>query len=70
MSYLSIVIPQARRLRLPLTRDQIMLLLAATSELFMGIDIYLAHSISGTIPRNEWIPIVFGVVAGILLLLA
>ena len=47
-----------------------MLLMAAINEIFLGIDIYLAHSISGTIVPNEWIPIVFGPVAGVLLLLA
>jgi hypothetical protein len=47
-----------------------MLLLAATNEIFLGIDIYLAHNISGTIVPNEWIPIIFGPIAGGLLLLA
>jgi hypothetical protein len=47
-----------------------MLLMAAVNEIFLGIDIYLAHSISGTIVPNEWIPIIFGPVAGALLLLA
>jgi hypothetical protein len=47
-----------------------MLLMAATNELFLGFDIYLAHSISGTIIPEEWIPIVFGPVAGVLLLIA
>ena len=69
-SYLAIVLPQAQRLRLPLTRDQLVLLVAAFSELFTGIDTFLAHSINGTIAGNEWIPILFGISAGILLLLA
>lgn len=47
-----------------------MLLMAATNELFLGVDIYLAHKISGTITPNEWIPIIFGPIAGILLLAA
>jgi hypothetical protein len=47
-----------------------MLLMAAINEIFLGIDIYLAHSISGTIVPNEWIPIIFGPIAGVLLLLA
>lgn len=47
-----------------------MLLIAAVNEIFLGVDIYLAHSISGTIVPNEWIPIIFGPVAGILLLIA
>ena len=41
-----------------------MLLMAAVNEIFLGVDIYLAHSISGTITPYEWIPIVFGPVAG------
>ena len=52
-----------RRRLLPLSRDQLMLLMAAINELFLGIDIYLAHSISGTIRPYEWIPIIFGPVA-------
>ncbi|MCJ7514189.1 MAG: hypothetical protein MUO23_14650 [Anaerolineales bacterium] len=56
--------------RLPLTRDQCMLLMAAVNEIFLGIDTYLAHLISGTIRPNEWIPIVFGLAAGLALLVA
>jgi hypothetical protein len=56
--------------RLPVTRDQAMLLMAAVNEIFLGIDTFLAHSISGTIRPYEWIPIVFGPVAGGLLLAA
>jgi hypothetical protein len=62
--------PLARVRRLPLSRDQIMLLMAAINEIFLALDIYLAHSISGTIRPNEWIPIIFGPIAGGLLLLA
>jgi hypothetical protein len=47
-----------------------MLLIAAANEFFLAVDIYLAHSISGTITRNEWIPIVFGPIAALTLLLA
>jgi len=50
--------------RLPLTRDQCMLLMAAVNEIFLGIDTYLAHLISGTIRPNEWIPVIFGLTAG------
>jgi hypothetical protein len=71
MDYLSTAFPAIRRMRrLPLTRDQLMLLMAAVNEIFLGIDIYLAHSISGTITAREWIPIIFGPCAGVLLLLA
>jgi len=68
--HLAQLFPALRRLSLPLTRDQLMLLMAATNELFLGIDIYLAHRISGTIVPNEWIPIVFGPIAAALLILA
>ena len=54
--------------RFPLSRDQMMLLMAAINELFLGIDTYLAHQESGTIVLREWIPILFGLVAGLLLL--
>jgi hypothetical protein len=62
--------PLTRIRRLPLSRDQIMLIMAAINEMFLGIDIYLAHSISGTIIPKEWIPIIFGPVAAMLLLFA
>jgi len=71
MDYLSTAFPAIRLIRrLPLTRDQLMLLMAAVNEVFLGVDIYLAHSISGTITAREWIPIIFGPSAGALLLLA
>jgi hypothetical protein len=60
----------ARVRRLPLSRDQVMLLIAAINEIFLGVDTYLAHSLSGTIRPGEWIPIIFGPVSGVLLLLA
>jgi hypothetical protein len=69
MYHLATVFPAVRRLRsLPLSRDQLVLLMTAINEIFLGIDIYLAHSISGTIVPNEWIPIIFGPLAGVLLL--
>ena len=70
MGYLAVVVPAVRARRLPLSRDQLMLLMAAANEFFLAVDIYLAHSISGTITRFEWIPIVFGPVAALLLLMA
>jgi hypothetical protein len=47
-----------------------MLLMAATNEILLGLETYIAHLVSGTIVPYEWIPIVFGPVAGILLLAA
>lgn len=71
MYHLAALFPPAERLRpLPLSRDQLLLVMAATNELFLGVDIYLAHKISGTITPNEWIPIIFGPIAGALLLVA
>jgi len=68
--HLAELIPALRRVRLPLTRDQMMLLMAAMNEFFLGVDIYLAHAISGTIVPREWIPIYFGPAAAVLLILA
>jgi hypothetical protein len=70
MYHLATVFPVVRRIQLPLTRDQLMLLMAAVNELFLSVDIYMAHSISGSIKSFEWIPIVFGAVGGVLLLVA
>jgi hypothetical protein len=71
MYHLATVFPPVRNIRrLPLSRDQLMLLMAAINEIFLSVDIYLAHSTSGTISRNEWIPIIFGAVAGGILLVA
>ncbi len=68
---LAMVFPPLQRLgHLPLSRDQLILLIVAINELFLGIDTYLAHSANGTIRPNEWIPIIFGLLAGGLLLLS
>ena len=56
--------------RLPLSRDQLMLLLAAFNLVLLGLETYLAHLISGTIRPREWIPILFGPAGGIVLLIA
>lgn len=70
MYHLVTVLPAIRRLHLPVTRDQLMLLMMAVNEIFLGVDTYLAHNISGTIRPYEWIPIIFGPIAGVLLLVA
>lgn len=64
------VLPFLRRLRIPITRDGAMLLVMAVTQFFLGLDTYLAHQISGTIVPREWIPIAFGPLAGVLLLVA
>src|SRR5262245_29232669 len=56
--------------RLPLGRDQLMLLLAAVSEALSGLDSWLAHRAGGTVRGAEWIPVVFGPLAGVILLVA
>ncbi len=70
MYLLAEAFPFVRRLRLPVNRDQVVLLMAAVNEILLGVDTYLAHSIGGTIRAGEWIPIIFGPVVGILLLFA
>lgn len=70
MYHLATVFPFMKRVRIPITRDQAMLLMLALNELLLGLETYLAHSISGTIVQREWIPIIFGPVAGVLLFLA
>ena len=70
MYHLATAFPVARRVRLPLSRDQVMLLLVASTELGLAVETFLAHQISGTIVPNEWISIIFGVVAGVVLLVA
>jgi hypothetical protein len=70
MYHLATVFPFVKRVRIPITRDQAMLLMLAFNELLLGLETYLAHSISGTIMPKEWIPIIFGPLAGIFLLIA
>src|SRR4030043_90520 len=60
MYYLATVFPFIKRVRIPITRDQAMLLMLALNEFLLGLETYLAHSISGTIMPKEWIPILFG----------
>ena len=67
MYYLATILPAVRRLKIPLSRDQVMLLMVAFNEFMLAVEIYLAHSISGTIVPYEWIPIIFGVIAGVIL---
>jgi hypothetical protein len=67
MYFLAEAIPAVRRLRIPYSRDQFFMLLVAFNELMLAVEIYLAHSISGTIVAKEWIPIIFGPIAAVLL---
>ncbi len=70
MNYLATVFPKAGQRRLPISRDQAMLLMAAFNEIMLGLDTLLAHGLNNTIRPREWIPIIFGPVAGIMLLVA
>ncbi len=71
MYYLAEILPFLRKIKkLPVSRDQLFLLVAAVNELFMGLDTYTAHILNGTIRWNEWIPVIFGTTAAVLLLLA
>lgn len=72
MAHLTTLWPQAgtQFKRLPFTRDQLMLLLASVNLVLLGLETYLAHLISGTIRPREWIPIIFGPSAGVILLIA
>lgn len=70
MYLLADALPAVRRWRIPFTRDQLFLLMAALNEYLLAVEIYLAHSISGTIRPDEWIPIVFGPIAGTFLVAA
>jgi hypothetical protein len=70
MYLLAELFPSIRRLRIPFSRDQFMLLLAAVNLIVLGVDTYLAHDINGAIRGFEWIPIIFGPAAGVLLLAA
>jgi hypothetical protein len=73
MAQLTTILPlpaRERLRRLPLSRDQLMLLMAAINLMFLGLDTYLAHLISGTVRPREWIPVLFGPTGGIVLLVA
>ncbi|MFC2054522.1 hypothetical protein ACFLV7_09560 [Chloroflexota bacterium] len=65
---LEVMFPRVRDIRIPITRDQTMLVMAAITLIGLGVETYLAHLISGTIVPYEWIPIIFGPAAGILLI--
>ena len=56
--------------RMPQTRDQLMLAMVALNELFLGIEVYLAHGANGTIIPSEWYPIYYGLSSSVLLVLA
>lgn len=69
-NYLEVLLPKLARWRLPVTRDQAVLLMVAFNEIMLGVDTYLAHDANQTLVAREWIPILFGPIAGVLLLVA
>ncbi len=69
MYHLATIFPPIKRIQSLVSRDQAVLLMLALNELLLGLETYLAHSTSGTILPKEWIPIIFGPVAGIVLCL-
>lgn len=63
-------IPGIGKFHLPLSRNDLLLLLVAFTEIGMGVETALAHLISGHIKIGEAIPVVFGPTAGIILIIA
>jgi hypothetical protein len=68
MNYLATLYPRVRRRQMPVSRDQAVLLMAAFNEIMLGLDTYLSHVLNHTIIAREWVPIIFGPVAGLILL--
>ena len=68
MYYLAEVFPIIRKLKIPLKRSQVMLLMLALNFLLLGVETYTAHIVSGTIVPYEWIPIIYGPLAAVILL--
>jgi len=67
--HLATLFPAVKCYRLPLSRAQLMLIMLALNELLLGVETFIAHLISGTIVPYEWIPILFGPTAAILLVI-
>lgn len=68
--HLTTIAPFLERVRLPVSRDQAMVLFVILNEIIMGFETFLAHNLNGTIRFNEWIPVVCGPLCGALLLAA
>ncbi|MFW5691433.1 MAG: hypothetical protein ACOCXZ_02920, partial [Chloroflexota bacterium] len=63
-------IPGIGTFHLPLSRNDLLLLLVAFTEIGMGVETYLAHLISGSVLPAEWVPVIFGPLAGLALIIA
>ena len=61
-------IPGIGEFKLPLDRNDLLLIFVAFNQIALGLESYLAHLISGGIKPLESVPVVFGPAAGILLL--
>jgi hypothetical protein len=70
MYLLAEMVPAVRRIRVPVSRDKAMMLLLAVMQIGMGIEAFTGHEMSGTIVPNEWIPIIYGPLAGLILVVA
>jgi hypothetical protein len=66
----STLIPGIGEMTLPVSRSDLLLILVAMNEFGIGLESYLAHLISGGIKPAESIPVIFGPVAGLVLLFA
>lgn len=63
-------IPGIGNFHLPVSRNDLLLMLVAFAEIGMGVETFLAHLISGHVKPAESIPVIFGPIAGVLLLIA
>ncbi|PJF39684.1 MAG: hypothetical protein CUN55_13780 [Phototrophicales bacterium] len=63
-------IPGIGVFQFPLGRDELMILLVAFNMIAIGFETYLAHLISGGIKPSEAIPVFFGPIAGIIVIIA
>lgn len=63
-------LPGIGTFRLPINRNNLLLMLVAFTEIGMGLETYLAHLISGSVKPMEAIPVFFGPAAGFVLLFA
>ncbi len=72
MSPLAQVFPWLQPLlaKLPLTRDQLVLLMMAISLALTGVETYITHSAGSAFLARAWIPVVFGPLAGVMLAIA
>ncbi len=52
------------------SRDGLFLLVGAVTMLFLALDTYVSHLAGGVVRGAEWVPVLFGVPAGVILLAA